>query len=89
MKKNRGSWDFELLGAFAGLLIIVCAGIFLVNQEYAYMARLLAEGIGGELNAVLAVLLFHKKKREGGIVLLAVAVILLAMFFVQIAGVQR
>ena len=53
------------------------------------MARLLAEGIGGVLNAVLSVLLFHKKKREGGIVLLAVAVILLAMFFVQIAGVQR
>ena len=41
------------------------------------------------LIAFLSVLFVHKKKREGGIVLLAVAVILLAMFFVQIAGVQR
>ena len=36
--KNRAqakgsTWEFELLGAFSGLVLLVCAGLFFFSQE--------------------------------------------------------
>ncbi|MDY3920412.1 MAG: hypothetical protein SOZ59_15695 [Candidatus Limivivens sp.] len=84
-KRDRGAWEFELLGAFAGMLILVCASIYFFREDYAPMAALLATGIGGVLNAVLSVLEIKRKKYFGGVCLGVAALALLVLFFLRIA----
>ncbi|MDO5424418.1 MAG: hypothetical protein Q4F41_11895 [Eubacteriales bacterium] len=87
-KRERGTWEFELLGAFAGLLLFVCAGIFFFHEEYAPLALLLSCGIGGVMNAVLSVLRLRKDEYVLGGFLGAMSLALFVLFFLSIAGLE-
>ena len=91
--KNRAqakgsTWEFELLGAFSGLVLLVCAGLFFFSQEYASMAEMLAVALGGVVNAVLAVLVSGRKHYLACVLFGIVSTLLFILFFLKITGLE-
>ena len=74
----------ELLGASAGVLLILAAiGVF-VLEDITQQLMILAVGCGMVLNAVLMILNFHKGKRVSSLFLLVFVLILTVVFIIQV-----
>ena len=89
--KNRAQAKgstWELLGAFSGLVLLVCAGLFFFSQEYASMAEILAVVLGGVVNAVLAVLESGRKHYLACVLFGIVSALLFILFFLEITGLE-
>lgn len=87
-KKVRKTFDLELLGGVAALLLIVCTVAAFLDMENAPGFFVLISGMGILVNGVLAGLKFIKRKYVSAAVLMILTVVLLVLFAIQFITVE-
>jgi hypothetical protein len=87
-KKVRKTFDLELLGGVAALLLIVCTVAAFLDMENAPGFFVLISGMGILVNGVLAGLKFIKRRYVSAAVLMILTVVLLVLFAIQFITVE-
>lgn len=84
LKEKKKKFDVEILGGFAGIVLIVCGIMAFLDFENApsFFGGVIA--IGAILNGLLAWMKLRDKNYLVGMLLVIVTVVLIALFVMQI-----
>lgn len=86
MKNQRTSstWDLEVVGLIAGIVLIACFGVIFFDLEVAPIFMTIVFGMGVIMNSVIAMLRFCKNRVVSGCFFTALSIVLLVIFILRL-----
>ena len=83
-QKKSSTWDMEVVGMAAGIILIACFNVMYFDQEVAPIFMTIVVGMGVIMNSAVAMLRFCKEKTVSGIFFTVLSVMLLVIFILRL-----
>jgi uncharacterized membrane protein HdeD (DUF308 family) len=82
--KKGSTWDLQIVGMIAGIILIVCFEIMFWDAEMAPLFMTIVIGMGVIMNGSVAAIKLLKGKKTAGIFFTVIAAALLTLFFLRL-----